>query len=65
MGMGKGCAEKSEELAKYYADVAQRNGCRFLDANGYQFNSVDYMHLTRQGHAQLADKLAKLVPELL
>jgi lysophospholipase L1-like esterase len=65
MGMGKGCAEKSEELAKYYADVAQRNGCQFLDANGCQFNSVDYMHLTRQGHAELADKLAKLVPELL
>ncbi len=64
-GMGKGCAEKSEELAKFYAPVAERLGCHFLDADGCQFNSVDFMHLTCQGHAQLAEKLTQLVPALL
>lgn len=64
-GMGKGCAEKSEELAGFYAQVAERLGCHFLDAEGCQFNSVDYMHLTRLGHAQLAERLARLVPGLL
>ena len=30
-----------------------------------EFNRVDFMHLTRKGHAQLADLLAKEVPTLL
>ena len=30
-----------------------------------EFNQVDFMHLTRKGHAQLADLLAKEVPTLL
>ena len=37
----------------------------FLDASFCQFNSVDFMHLTRKGHAQLAEKLTELVPEYL
>ena len=28
--MGAGCPEKSRELAKYYREVAERNGCGFL-----------------------------------
>jgi len=64
--MGKGCPEKSEVLAKYYAQKAAANGCAFLDAEGIaEFNTVDFMHLTRKGHAALADKLAELVPGLL
>jgi lysophospholipase L1-like esterase len=64
--MGTGCAQKSEELAVYYAPVAKNNGCAFLDAQGIaEFNQVDFMHLTRKGHADLAAKLAELVPTLL
>ena len=64
--MGSGCAEKSEELAKYYAPVAESQGCAFLDAQGVaEFNKVDYMHLSRKGHQQLAQKLAELIPELV
>ena len=64
--MGLGCAAKSRELAKYYAVVAQNQGCAFLDAEGVaEFNEVDYMHLTRKGHAQLAAKLAEIVPTLV
>ena len=42
-------------------------GCHFADAGamGCEFNTVDYMHLTKKGHATLAEHLAKLVPELV
>lgn len=63
--MGKGCAEKSRELARYYEATAKLLGVHFLDAAGCQFNSVDFMHLTRQGHAELAQRLAPLVPKLV
>ena len=64
--MGSSCAEKSEELAKYMEPAATARGCAFLDAQGLaEFNQVDYMHLTRKGHADLAAKLAQLVPGLV
>ena len=64
--MGSSCAEKSEELAKYMEPAATARGCAFLDAQGLaEFNKVDYMHLTRKGHADLAAKLTQLVPGLV
>ena len=63
--MGSLCVEKSRELANYYKMQCDLMGCHFLDAQGCEFNTVDYMHLTNQGHAQLAEKLAALVPTLL
>ena len=64
--MGTTCAEKSRELSKYLEPVAIRNGCAYLDAQGIaEFNKVDFMHLSRKGHAQLAKKLAQLVTELV
>jgi len=64
--MGRGCPEKSRQLAAYFAAVAERQGCAFLDAEGKaEFNNLDCMHLTRKGHRQLADLLAGLVPTLL
>ena len=63
--MGKGAVEISQELARYYAATAELLGVHFLDAAFCEFNSVDFMHLTRRGHAQLAEKLAQLVPEYM
>ena len=64
--MGTECAAKSEDLAKYMEPALTARGCAFLDAEGIaEFYKVDYMHLTRKGHADLAAKLASLVPELL
>lgn len=63
--MGEGCAAKSRELAFYYQQKAELLGCHFMDAAGCEFNQIDYMHLTRKGHAQLAERLAKAVPEML
>ena len=64
--MGSLCVEKSRQLAKLYKEQCGLIGCHFLDAGelGCEFNRVDYMHLTRKGHAQLASALAELVPQL-
>ena len=62
--MGRGCVEKSRALPPYMKAVAERNQVRFLDAGDCEFNPVDFTHLTKKGHAQLAAMLAQLVPEL-
>ena len=64
--MGKGCPEKSRVLAQYYKPKCDALGVHFLDAEGLaEFNQVDFMHLTRKGHASLAQALAELVPALV
>ena len=63
--MGKGCVEKSVALPPYLEAVALRNGAHYLNAADCAFNDVDFTHLTKQGHAKLARKLAALVPTLL
>ena len=45
--------------------ICERQGVHFLDAKDCEFNQVDFMHLTRKGHAQLAELLAAKVPELV
>lgn len=65
--MGRGCAEKSQGLAEKFAEIAQLAGCHFMDANKVltaPVNDIDYMHLTLEGHRQLADALAKKITEL-
>ena len=64
--MGRGCPEKSRELAKYLQPVAEQNGCAFLDAEGIaEFNRMDCMHLTKKGHKLLAAALAPIVKGML
>lgn len=66
--MGKGCAEKSMELAKYYEPVAKRLGCHFLDAGkipGIQMHPNDYMHLDKNSHTLLADAIANMIPDII
>ena len=63
--MGRGCPEKSEQLAHYFQKTAQLVGAHFMDARGCEFNPIDCMHLSRRGHAQLAERLAELVPTLV
>ena len=64
--MGSGCAVKSRELAARMEPIVRAQGCAWMDAEGIaEFNKVDYMHLTRKGHADLAAKLAQIVPTLV
>lgn len=64
-GMGFTCVEKSEKLAPYFKEQAALNGCAFLDAAGCEFNAIDHMHLTKKGHAQIAEKIFAKVTELI
>lgn len=65
--MGRGCAEKSAGLPVEYRKIADMMGCAFFDANTVvtENNHVDFMHLTDEGHRQLADALSELIPTLL
>ena len=65
--MGSLCVEKSRQLASCYREQCELLGVHFLDAGeaGCEFNQVDFMHLTSQGHKTLAEKLAELVPQLV
>ena len=63
--MGKACIEKSRGLASVFQNVAEANGCYFMDAEGTaEFNQLDCMHLTAKGHRQLADALTRKVKEI-
>lgn len=62
---GYGAAEKAHQLAHYYAAVAQRQQVHFLDAAGCPTNTVDYIHLTREGHAALAQRVLEAVRALV
>ena len=65
--MGKGSVEKSRQVPAEYRTVCENEGVHFLDANelGDLFNKVDYMHLTRAGHARFAQALAELIPTIV
>lgn len=54
--MGRECVTRSRDLARYYKEQCVLLGVSFLDAGtlGCEFNQVDFMHLTRSGHAALA-----------
>lgn len=65
--MGKGCAEKSKALAPLYKEVAERNGCHFLDSASIKdmcMYPYDYMHLSKESHQLLAYKLSKIIPQI-
>ena len=61
--MGRGCAEKSRQLAEHYRRLAARLGARFLDGEGCELNRVDHMHLTQAGHAQLAARVGAVLSD--
>ncbi len=65
--MGRGCAEKSQGLAEEFAKIAELTGCHYMDANSVvtaEPNDIDYMHLTAEGHRQLADAVAMKIMEI-
>jgi len=65
--MGHGCVEKSRRVPNEFRRVAEETGCAFLDLNETDcaFNRIDFMHLTRAGHARLAEILSARVPTLV
>ena len=65
--MGEGSVEKSKRVPHHFRIVAKETGCHFLNANeiGNLFNEVDFMHLTKSGHSQLATTLSQMIPLLI
>lgn len=65
--LGYNCVEKSRDIFKYYKQYCSRPGVSFLDAQalGCEINGIDFVHMTKNGHATLANHLISLVPELL
>ncbi len=56
---------ESKKFPEYYKAVAEKYECTFLNAAAYIYPSeVDSLHLTREGHKVLAEKLAQVVKEL-
>ena len=65
LAMGESCPATSATVAEHYKEKCALHGWAFLDAEGVaEFNTVDYMHLSRRGHAQLAHALAPMVRDL-
>ena len=63
--MGASCHAASMGVAEEYRKKCAAHGWAFFDAEGVaEFNTVDYMHLSRRGHRQLTDALAPRVRDL-
>lgn len=65
--MGKNSVEKSSQLAEIYQAHCEALGVHFLNASdaGCIFNDCDFIHLTKDSHKLLAEKLTELIPSIL
>lgn len=56
--------ERSRQLPGLYKQVAEKNGCVFVNAAEYiKPSKVDSLHLSPEGHAKLAEVLDRVVRE--
>lgn len=63
--MGRGCLDKSRELPTFYEKTAKLVSAYYLNAAQCELNVLDGLHLTKKGHAQLAELLSEIVPGLM
>lgn len=61
----KTSTKKSEDLAKIYEFIAEKNNCYFFDASKYAQVSDDCVHLSVESHASLGLGFSKKVMEIL
>lgn len=59
-----GATQKSQELNRIYREIAERYGCEFLSNEGLE-TGVDGVHLTKESHRKLAERLSEKVREIL
>jgi len=56
--------EKSQALAPLYKQIAEKYGCLFLDMTyGIDISPLDCVHLTEEGHSQLAELILPIIKE--
>lgn len=58
-----GASQKSKELNEIYKSIAEKYNCYFLSNDGL-LTGIDGVHLTRESHELLADKLKEKVVEI-
>ncbi len=63
--MGVHCVERSRGLSRTLAEAANLTGVHFVNAGNCDLNKIDFIHLSRRGHSQLAQELSALIPDLL
>lgn len=58
--LNDGSVQKSRDICMLYKEIAERHECLFVDAGcGGEMPSYDCMHLTPEGHRQLAEVMAE------
>jgi lysophospholipase L1-like esterase len=64
--MGKECDCKSEEMPKYLQELLEIQGTEFLDTrDSVPMNTIDYMHLDKEGHRLLAKLVFNKIKNIL
>lgn len=64
---GPDAYQKSLELGGWLRDMAERNGCGFVDCAplGFELNTLDGLHYSKADHAKLAPVVADKIREML
>ena len=57
--------EKSAALSGLYEQIAADYGCVFVDAGSCEVSRDDCIHLTAEGHAQLAGLMTEVIQEIV
>jgi lysophospholipase L1-like esterase len=66
ISMGKACDSKSEEMPVYLRELVELQGTEFLDASDtVSMNTIDYMHLDKEGHRLLAKLVFNKIKNIL
>lgn len=57
--------KNSHQIASLYAKIAEKHGCRFIDATeAAEVSELDCMHLSENGHRQIAELLYREIKSL-
>ena len=59
-----GAEEKSKELNNIYKEIANKYNCCFLSNDGLE-TGIDGVHLTKESHKELAERLYKTIKSIL
>lgn len=64
---GPDAYQKSCELGKWYREMAERNGCGFIDCAelDFEINTLDGLHYSKRDHAKLAPVVTAKILEML
>ncbi len=62
---GSSAVRRSRDFPRYFRQMAERNGCEFLDASDYAKPcSLDGLHLDAESHQRLGEAVAAKIAEI-